>query len=71
LFWWSLIIFVPIGIVSIVAVVFIKKHKRKTQKEPTIQMKETPKIIYCPECGMEITDITKDHCSQCGSKIIK
>jgi len=70
LFWWSLIIFVPIGIVSIVAVVFIKKHKRKTPKEPTIQMKEIPKI-YCPECGIKIIDMTKDYCSQCGSKIIK
>lgn len=31
LFWWLLIIFVPIGIVIIVAVVLIIRHKKKTQ----------------------------------------
>lgn len=33
LFWWSLIILVPIGVVVIVAVVLVKKHKRKSPKE--------------------------------------
>ena len=31
LFWWLLIIFVPIGIVIIVAVILIRRHKKKTQ----------------------------------------
>lgn len=72
LFWWSLIILVPIGIVSIVAVVFIKKHKRKALKEViVIQEREVTKNIYCSECGAEILDTGRMFCSKCGSKIIK
>lgn len=72
LFWWSLIIFVPIGIVVIVAVVLIKKHKRKAPKEViVIQEREVTKNIYCSECGAEILDKGRMFCSKCGTKIIK
>lgn len=71
LFWWSLIIFVPIGIVIIIAVVLIKKHKRKAPKEVVIVRERViPKIIYCPECGAVVSN-KKKFCSNCGSKIIK
>ena len=67
LFWLSLLIFVPIGIVSIVSVVIIKKRIRKA-----IQEREVPKsMLYCHECGVEISDKTRIFCSNCGSKIIK
>ena len=55
-----------VGIVIVGYIFFKKKHP----KEPIIQIKEIPKITYCPECGIKITDITSDYCSQCGSKII-
>lgn len=72
LLWWSLIIFVPIGIVIIVAVVLIKKHKRKAPKEViVIQEREVTKNIYCSECGAEILDKGRMFCSKCGTKIIK
>ena len=72
LFWWSLIIFVPIGIVVIVAVVLVKKHKRKAPKEVAIvQERVTPKdMLYCHECGALISDKRK-FCSNCGTEIIK
>ena len=55
-----------------VAIILIRKHKRKTPKEMIIiQEREAPKIIYCHECGAEILDKSKSFCSGCGTKIIK
>ena len=63
------IIMIPITVIGVIVgyIIFKKKHP----KEPTIQTKEFLKITYCPECGIKITDMTKDYCSKCGSKIIK
>jgi hypothetical protein len=71
LFWWLLIIFVPIGITIIVAIVLVKKHKRKAPKEVAIvQERATPKgMLYCNECGAVVSD-RKKFCSNCGSNII-
>ena len=46
------------------------KNPKKISKEPTIQMREVPKIIYCSVCGTEV-DKEKTYCSVCGSKIKK
>ena len=66
-------IVIPLCIVLAIAIpiVFVIRNKRKSPKEQIIQVRETPKITYCPECGVEITDMTKDYCSKCGGKIIK
>ena len=67
IFFFVIIPTIIIGAVIVGYVIFKKKHP----KEPLIQIKEIPKITYCPECGIKITDMTKDYCSQCGSKIIR
>lgn len=70
LFWWLLIIFVPIGVVVIIAVVLVKKHKRKAPSEPIVQIKDVPKgMLFCHECGALISDKRK-FCSNCGTEII-
>ena len=63
-------IIIPIAIIGVVIIGYII-FKKKTPKEPIIQIKEIPKITYCLECGIKVTDITKDYCSNCGSKLIK
>ena len=67
IFFFVIIPVIIIGAVIVGYVIFKKKHP----KEPLIQIKEIPKITYCPECGIKITDVTKDYCSRCGSKIIR
>ncbi len=62
-------VIISIAIVGVIIIGYII-FKKKASKEPTIQIKEVPKNIYCSECGIKITDMTKDYCSQCGSKII-
>ena len=63
----SIIIF---GTIIFVLLILVRRHKRKTPKEViTIQEKETPKIIYCQECGAEILGNERIFCSKCGSKI--
>ena len=56
-------------IVMITIILLIRRHKRKTLKEVITIQEETPKVIYCRECGAEILDLTKNYCSECGSKI--
>ena len=73
---WDLLIFVVIPIVAIILVItipiiIIRKYKKRTKEIVVIQGKEIPNVIYCPECGIKITDMTKDYCFQCGSKIIR
>lgn len=74
---WELLLFVVIPVVAIVLVItipiiLIRRHKRKAPKEDVvIQKSETPKNFYCNECGVEITDITNEYCSKCGSKTNK
>lgn len=62
-----IILVVIIAVIVIVVVIIVKKSK-KSQKESIIQIKEIPKITYCPECGTEVNK-EKVYCSRCGSKI--
>lgn len=59
-----------LGIVLLV--VLVKRSKRK-KREAETQYQEVikPKSWYCSNCGAENTDMTRDYCSKCGSKIIK
>jgi len=50
-----------------VAIILIRKHKRKTPKEEIIiQERVVPKIIYCSVCGAEVTG---KFCNSCGFEI--
>ncbi len=66
-----------IGVIIVIPIVLIRKHKRKIPKEdikpesPEVQEKQIPKVTYCPECGTEILDKSRKFCSVCGAKIIK
>ena len=66
-----LFVIIPIAIVIVIGIIILKLPRRTSKKKITIQQKEILKITYCSECGIKITDMTKDYCSQCGSKIIK
>jgi len=60
-----------IAIIVPVAIILIRRHKRKSPKEIVIiQEKEIPIKIYCSECGTEILDKTRKFCSKCGTEII-
>lgn len=71
IFLFVLFVIIPIAIVIVIGIIILKLPRRTSKKKITIQEKEIPKITYCPECGIKITDMTKDYCSQCGSKIIR
>ena len=71
----QIVLFYATILTSVVFIVYpmlylISKNPKKISKEPTIQIKEVPKIIYCSVCGTEV-DKEKIYCSVCGNKIKK
>jgi len=54
----------------VLCIVLVKRYKRK-KREAGTQYQEMlkPKSWYCSNCGAENTDMTRDYCSKCGSKI--
>lgn len=68
--WLLIIILTIIGVIGI-PIILVRKYKKKTPREViVVQEKEIPKIIYCSECGAEISNKERKFCSKCGSKII-
>ncbi len=72
-----MIFLIPVAIIlTIVGVLIYRRRKRiipitreipvKEEQPVRAQERELPKIIYCSSCGVEILDITRDFCSECG-----
>lgn len=58
-------VIIPIAVIGVVIIGYVI-FKKKSPKEPIIQMREVPKITYCSECGAEVSD-KRMFCSNCGS----
>jgi phosphotransferase system glucose/maltose/N-acetylglucosamine-specific IIC component len=70
----AIIIGIVVGIISfsvIAGIIVHFKNKNKRIEESEQKLEETPKNVYCSNCGAKNIDITGDYCSKCGSKIIK
>ena len=64
---------IAIGVISGITVltVLLVKRSKKKKREAGTQYQEVikPKSFFCPNCGAENTDMAREYCSNCGSKI--
>jgi len=67
---WLIFVILPIIAGVVIAVILIRKHKRKIPEE-VIKPEIIPIKAYCSECGTEILDKTRTFCSKCGTEITK
>ncbi len=64
---------IAIGVISGITVltVLLVKRSKKKKREAGTQYQEVikPKSFFCPNCGAENTDMAREYCSNCGSKV--